>query len=291
MIKHYPKEPQQGAFSQDEFKLRVRHGVEKSIEDNWKNIIREVDPYQRKTMIDALVKTLQENCEQNGFIGADEKIPTIRHMMMNDGVKFDDPELYYVFFDKLAKNSTDQRFLDDEYRGIASTVLQTVQEYFGRVGQDTDERKRLTQVDMARDADEKVIRDANGDIVEVVPSVGVLRGKNLAQCAERAAASHNLMLLLGKPSYLIESQDTAFNVGEGIHDSHAFVIFEPAHNDFRMFDPTLNNYCSLSNNPIQEMLEGKPLVVNADNGVKHPGVYANNSNITKSKPIDEMGNC
>ena len=238
---------------------RIKYGQEESIKELWKKIINIEDPQKRKEVINKLLNTVEENSEINGFITRDEEVKISE---MGDGFLLDDNELYYLFFDILRQQKNSSPDTSDTLI-ILHSIRNTLFTYFG--GFEGNRRKRTELTSMIVTDDDDLI----------TPSISAQKGQNCSLCVERASISHNFWLLTGTKSHYVKSIACDFgdNLGEYANDGHAFCIIEE-NGVYKLFDPTMQIYKKLPDNPIEKMLSGKPFEVH-DSTRNKSYIYAN----------------
>ena len=243
----------------------IRFGQATSVVEEWQKIIAIDEDAARQKAIDSLIDTLEADVETSGFFDASEQIMITRGAGAMQGIKLDDREVYYNFFDNLKtlySTATDDK---EKNNVLPKAIKQTVDTYFGQYNGDEKSRLSFTTAEI----------DDDGEII--YPSVSVLKGKGLGACVEKSAMAHNMWLMLGRKSHYISSSSIHF---KGISDeAHAFTIIQNGHGNYMLYDLALNNFGRLAGDPIKEMLKGEPLIVSE--GFRNPGIYANACNIER----------
>ena len=231
--------------------LIIQYGKEESIENQWKEIVKEKDKNLRHKKIDAIIEKLEANSTNNGFIQSKVGI----NIDCWHGFKVDDREIYYIFFKNLIKNCEElDKMGKTNYDGFVMyvSIRQTLDDYYGkRVENAYKIRKQLTEID----------EDENGCFV--VSSIKVLKGQGCAMCAEKASVAHNLWLICGKKSYYISSKTIKYK-GKELSDGHAFCVVENA-GKFKVFDAELENYGPIDFNPIENVKNNLPIEIKDKN--------------------------
>ncbi|MBE7074133.1 MAG: hypothetical protein E7379_03475 [Clostridiales bacterium] len=257
--------------------VEIRYGKQENIENIWKEISQEPDVEQRKVLIDNLVGILEQNSEKNGFYGNQD----IVDCGANRGFKIDDKEIYYIFFDYLKQiiennleaKPTDGAIINKAIRLTIDDYNAKEKKYDYKVEYKTSEddiegRRRELRLLLT----EKTYDQESDDFI--CQSIDRQRGHCCLLCTEKSAIAHNLWLLTGATSYhcLSKSENLAGGSMSYERDSHHFTIVE-YDNKFRLYDVSMNNFCMLENDCVDNMLSGKGLAVQ---NVQNPGVYAKN---------------
>ena len=225
----------------------MQYGQQEGIQDQWKEIINQTNEVATKTQIDELIKTMENNSDNNGFFCANDDVAVDS---MN-GFKLDDPELYYLFFENLKVMSNQLKQGDKIPTDgiiIFKSVEKTVKDYLGMPKRNAREQRiALTSVEITDDDE------------FIMPSIKKQRGQGTGLCTERAAIAHNLWLLAGKTSYFINTRQCELSGDQQYaNDGHAFCIVE-YDGKFRMCDFALNNCGLMQGNPIQSIKNGEAL--------------------------------
>jgi hypothetical protein len=157
-----------------------------------------------------------------GFIHPDSEIKPTAFL---DGFKLDDNDIYADLVDNVRAFKQDDRWKSKSIREINPyAVLKTLGGYFGNYAADAGLEGRHHSYYM----------DHSSVDSEALPLVE-LKGKGIAMCTEKAAATQNLVSLLGYESEFCLSQGC--ELVEGSEEMHAFnvlssdrgrFIFEPA---------------------------------------------------------------
>lgn len=250
--------------------ISIQYGKQSDIENEWKSIIEIENVDERKNRIDLLLEKLEQNTEQNGFFGTKQEV--LISALHNNVVFFNDKEMYYQFFDTLRSfsklNKDGQQFSEGAI--IKKAIEETEKAYWGGFGCHRDTRLAKTKAEVVDDEYK-------------IPSISNLKGQNCSACMERAVMAHNLWLLTGKTSYFLNVSasecDFEQESDEYKNDGHAFSIVE-YDGKYRLFDLSMNNFCILQGNPIEDIENGKPLKVEG-RAVHNPGYYANYSKLGK----------
>ena len=244
-------------FGFDMSGLSIRYGKQRG-EPKYKDIAVLTEKRIRDKKVDELVKEFIKQKETTGFFAPDDNIYI--NKMFGKVFTIDDMEIYHTFFENLNANLTSS---EGKSSGgiVMRSVYKTVLDYYGRF--DGDQKKRYKLTSSTFDNDDNF----------VVPSIKELKGQNAAACVEYASLAHNLWLLAGVTSHYVLSKDTNF---QGSSEGHAFVIVEYGEK-FRLFDIAQEIGGPLNGNPIKDIKNGKPLIVNNM-------VYANAS---KAKTISQ----
>ncbi len=279
--------------------ISIRYGREPNIENRWQEIVAIQDTAERHAKVDELLAQMEQNANENSFYSTDEPI-TIKGT--ENIIVFDDKSLYYLYFDNL-KVLTDKRTLDNvtisDNALINQAIQLTTQDYFGDFDKITKIiKKKVDTYPLEEQATAlsqelqnlRLSKTLVSDDLEPA-SIANERGQCCSMCVERAVTTHNLWLLSGKTSYCIYTAPAECNfenessVTSG--DSHYYNIVEITEGVFRMYDLSLFNVCAMEGNPIQDMIDGKPIVIEGTpnnkitmgktlySGVTTRGVYAN----------------
>lgn len=243
-------------FGFDMSPLSIRYGKQQG-EPRYKEIAQIEDKKVRDKKVDSLVKEFIKNKENTGFFAPDDTIYI--NKMFCKAFQIDDNEIYHTFFDNLNERMKEQ---EGKSSGgiVMRSIYKTVLDYYGRFDGNESKRQKLTAAHF----------DENDNFV--TPSIKTLKGQCASACVEYASLAHNLWLLAGVTSHYVLSKDTNFS---GSTEGHAFVIVEYGEK-FRLFDIAQEIGGPLSGNPISDMKEGKPLVVNSF-------VYANATKLKSSQ--------
>lgn len=229
-------------FGFDMSGLSIRYGKQQG-KPRYEEIAQLQDKRIRDKKVDELVKEFIKNKDKTGFFAPDD--PIYINKMFGKVFTIDDNEIYHTFFDNLNAN-----FSSREGRSsggiVMRSVYKTVLDYYGRF--DGDQKKRYQLTSSSFDDEDNFI----------IPSIKNLKGQNSAACVEYASLAHNLWLLAGVTSHYILSKDTNF---PGSSEGHAFVIVEYGEK-FRLFDIAQEIGGPLNGNPIKDIQNSKPLVVN-----------------------------
>ena len=238
--------------------VKIKYGQQDEIKDVWKQLITIDDINERRNKTNELIKAMEANSEKNGFFRNDEPIGIDPHGF-NYGFTIDDPEIYHLFISML-KTLKEQYNTPEELLPFYGT-FHTIQNYFGGMESDQDERLSLTSI-----------------IDFEVPSISVLKGKNCSMCVERASVAHNLWLLTGAKSHYVYSMTPKFK-DDDKNDAHAFCIIEE-NGIYKMFDHSMQVFQRLEGNPIETILNGELLKVTTQSGEEI--IYANSDlNLTR----------
>lgn len=238
----------------------IQYGQEENISGVIFDIANIIDETVKKQRIDELIQKMELNKKQNGFFSKDDEV-IIRSS--GNSFKIDDPEIYYLFFEELKKYTLEnpQKTVGAK---IATSIEKTIYNYFGCISdENTELREELTMFSI----------DDNDEIV--IPSIKKLKKQNCAQCVEVSSVAHNLWLLSGVTSYCITTRDFSI-LGSPRTYGHAFnIVFYD--DSFKLFDVALNNKLRFSFNPIEEIENLSPLVIN------NKFCYANSQFLKKNK--------
>ncbi|MGD9901558.1 MAG: hypothetical protein AB7S44_03370 [Spirochaetales bacterium] len=248
----------------------ITYGQEPKAFEKWHQIITIKNIKKRHKAIDSLLNTMITNKETNGFFSAQDEI--VIRVFPPCSIKLDDKNLYYDFFDTLKENFETNQLKEkpmSELGLISYTIKMVTQNYFGAVPTDLNLRHRLT-----------AIRPDENDNM-VVPSISNLKGRDSAACVELASSAHNLWLLSGNKSYFVHAKDCALDESQ---DGHAFVFVEKPDN-FVLYDLARNKLKNIDFNPIEKILNDKPLVIN--NEVYTNARFVNAKDVTQNQKIDE----
>lgn len=237
-------------------------------------IVNETDQQKKKVLIDKLVDYASKNSFETGFFAEDQEVEV--GGFGGHAFVIDDKEIYYIFFKKIDENINEvieknKSVEEMKIPIIANAVLKTEIEYFGSGNQARTNRLRL----LAR------IYNEENDSFNA-PSIKVLKGKGLAECVEMASVAHNLFTLAGIKSYYICSKDCHLGDvdSEYRNDGHAFELFVDK-GVYRIFDLALRNFGKIKGDPIKDLMEDKPVVIEGK-GVRENGVYANYSKMREA---------
>ena len=222
--------------------LNIYYGQEESVIDKWKEIILIEDVNERHKAIDELLKVLNANSNNNGFIGPNLGLDIKDYSSCQ--IYIDDNELYYLFFDNLrtlykAREQSENNYDDDNIINYA--IINTLNQYFDGYGKDPSLRIKLT----------KTVENPS-------PSVKLLKGKGIAACVEVAACSHNLWILTGRTSYFVSTKNVHFY---GTNDGHAYNIVNTK-NKYILYDIVRKLVKSYKENPVDDIIANKSFVVN-----------------------------
>jgi hypothetical protein len=258
--------------------LKMVYGKQENVANDFQQILDEKDPEKRKNLINKYVDLFDKQKENNGFIGKKDLVKS----QGNSGFLMDDLSIYEMFFSNMiyVKNAHKEAPIG----AITKKAIDlTIDQYFGLDSPDKQYRNSLSR---AKYFDRDEVKNEE-DMIQY-PSIAVLKGKGLALCSEKATVSHNLWLLTGVTSYLIESVDSQFtNIPEEYkNDSHLFNIVQ-YNGKTLLVDYSLNNFAKINNDSIEKMFNGEPLIVLADNNhnVKNPGIYANAKKMINQKSM------
>ena len=205
---------------------------------------------------------MESNSTSNGFWTQSDEI-RITFGIGTNAIHLDDRNIYYNFFDNLSQLHKKNRNLEkprEEGTLAVESIHRTIENYFGAFNGNLDLRNQLT--------------DLNFDTFEY-PSISVLQGKGCGACVEKAAVAHNLWLLMGRESYYVSSTSAKFEHSND--EGHAFCIIRNSKGNFMLYDHAMNNFGPLQGNPIETLLSGQPLHIQAP--FKNQGVYANACNL------------
>ena len=252
----------------------VRYGKQEDSKKLFNEILNIEDKEERNQKIIALVELLEKNSETNGFFKRDEEIKINIGAGSDIGpqIKLDDIELYTLFFELFATLKKHNPEANDNVV-YKVAVEQTILRYFGQFNGDSALRTRLIDVEFDFD------RIEEENYKPEIPSISKLKGKNCAMCVERASVSHNLWLLGGYESYYIDASSIKL---EGYKDEgHAYCIVN-YNGTFKLFDCSINVYFRFGEgiNPIEDILNGKPLVVEVKD---KKYIYANAYNLKNTE--------
>ena len=256
--------------------VNVRYGKEESAKNLFDDVIQAKSGEDLLTRVKTLIQTLEKNNENNSFFKLDEEIDI--SLGANGGlgakIKLDDVNIYKNFFDTYStlkqKNPT-----FTENRLHMEAVRETINSYFGEFNGNIKLRDKIATIEQDT---EKLIEN---DMEPQAVSISKFKGQNCAMCVERASVAHNLWLLGGYESYFVDTASIQF---EGFPDeAHAYCIVN-YNGTFKLFDASMGIYKAFEEgvNPIEDILNGEPLVVN------HKGkelVYANSSNLEQGLTI------
>jgi len=222
---------------------QIQYGQEEQAIDAWKKIIAIEDADLRHQAVDALVDIAIANKEQNGFFAPEDEI-VIQELFRRMFV-IDDKTLYHLFFDTL-KTNVEQN--PDRASGliIKNSIEQTLRSYFGETTNNAAKRNKIATLTF--DQDDNVI----------IPSISDFKNESCAACVEFASVAHNLWLLSGVSSFYVCSRDCSI---DGSREGHAFTVVEYG-GTFKLFDFAQGVMGQLKINPIQTMMEEKPLKIN-----------------------------
>lgn len=222
---------------------KIQYGKQNGIEGKWREIVAIEDKTSRNAAIDALLDIMEQNKETNGFFGKNDEIDI--NILFGNRMVIDDKELYYGFFDKLKQNFEQDNGQSSSGYITLKSILDTQYEYLGTPSKDETKRRVVSNV-FFNEEDEPVI-----------PSIKKYKGQNCAACVEFASVSHNLWLIMGATSHYIVSSNIDI---EGETGAHAYNILEYG-GKYRLFDVTLKNIVVLEGNPIETIMQEKPLNV------------------------------
>lgn len=236
----------------------IRYGIEPKVSGKYKEILAEKNKSKKHQLIDNLILTLSKNSFQNGFFDFDYEIEI--NALKMQSFKIDDSDIYYNFFDNLEK------YLKQEKNTTLATIkaiLRTEKDYFGKLPTYASFSRRdiLSQV--------KMNKNENWQI----PSIKNFKMQDCSACAEYASVAHNLWLTMGCKSNYIVCKNTGVD-NMGLPEGHAFNIIENKNGKVVLFDVVNGVISQLDNNPIENILSGKPLYVN---GI----IYANDNSLEK----------
>ena len=237
----------------------IKYGKEDTIKDSWKTITEIENDKEREEKINNILQIMESNKENNGFIARDD---VVRINKIGNAFKLDDTQLYYSYFETLKKFK--EKFPNEpDGRIVFFAIRATIDTYFGGTYSNRDLRMSLTEIDIT-------------DEGAIIPSISLQKGKSCSLCVERASVAHNLWLLAGEQSHYVNSLDCKFEdtKNEYSNDGHAFCIVE-IDGVYKLFDPTMQIYKKLEDNPIDKMLKGEPFKVSSKDGREY--TYANAS--------------
>ena len=144
-----------------------------------------------------------------GFINPDSEIKPTAFL---DGFKLDDKDIYASLVDNVRAFKQNERWQSKSIREINPyAILKTLGEYFGNYAADTDLEGRHHSYYM----------DHSSVDSEALP-LSELKAKGIAMCTEKAAATQNLLSLLGYESEFCLS--LSCELVEGSEEMHAFNI-------------------------------------------------------------------
>lgn len=170
-----------------------------------------------KTLHDAMTSSYE------GFL-----TPQIRisHSGLVDPLIMDDDSLYLEFFKTVQDLRKQEGWKGKSLREIIPYAIQwTISRYFGNTvpGPDTKEQN-------------KEFYENHTTPVSPPVSIGEFKGKNIAVCAEKAAAAQNLLVFVGLKSTLIFSRGCHLPL-EATEESHCYnLVHSPR--GYMIYDPT-----------------------------------------------------
>jgi len=254
----------------------VRYGKQEDAEKLFNEILNIEDKEEQKKKIIELVELLEKNSENNGFFARDDEIEINAGAGSDLGpkVKIDDIEIYTLFFELYSQTKKNNPELKDIFPRV---VEQTIRRYFGDFNGNSELRANLTEFEFDFDKIE------DEDYEPEVPSISKLKGKHCAMCVERASVAHNLWLLGGYESYYVDASSINF---EGFNDEgHAYCIINYG-KTFKLFDCALRVYYGFEEgvNPVEDILNGKPLIVVTKDNKRH--IYANAYMLENNKTLE-----
>lgn len=157
-----------------------------------------------------------------GFIHPESEIKPTAFL---DGFMLDDKDIYTDLVDNVRAFKQDEKWKSKSVREINPyAVLKTLGEYFGNYAADTDLEGRHHSYCMD-----------HSSVDSEALSLKEIRGKGIAMCTEKAAATQNLVTLLGYESEFCLSQGC--ELVEGKKEMHAFNILSSDRGRF-IFEPT-----------------------------------------------------
>jgi hypothetical protein len=199
----------------------ITHQIDESLES----------PEQSKAFVEQRVEALEKestpreisvaNRYQKGFINPDSEV---KRNMLFDGFKINDKELYVTLMETYAEFKNSPSWEGKSTRDMTLYAIQyAIGKYFGNhspAGNTEQENQSFYMDHSTYDSEAINLED--------------LKGKNIAVCAEKAAAAQNLLAFAGAESEMVLSES---ELNPGKKEFHLFNVIKSSKGHF-IFDPT-----------------------------------------------------
>lgn len=228
-------------------------------EDSLKGVILEIakikDSKERNNAVDLILEALEQNKENNGFLGPKDKI-VISNILKFQSIKLDDKDIYYIFFDyihkayednmaKIAEDPTYHQGVPLNTLDVVNSISNTLNAYYCGLNKNEKLREKLT-ITNEPDAEPRSIKEQ--------------KGMGCAACVEVSSVAHNLFLCSGLESAFVISYDSAIIHEDKLEISpHAYDVVKIG-NSNRIIDYARNKIINLDKNIVDIIDEKIPIV-------------------------------